>query len=204
MNMTKEDILCYTLIIATIILLLKPSNLKHRHVHLTTALTLSYLILLPSNHMEIRRKLYNVRILLLLYFVIDFEIDPMISLFLMILYLMLVYQVKYENVTYGVPEGFTNMNTEVKKELGQKDNYNHDNKQYQFESEYKHDNDEDVCNGRKHITEEQLEKVSRNGIVTDIKEIATFKDGYSAQGTSFVMGSNFEEYGDLNTESNML
>lgn len=204
MNTIKEDILCYTLIIVSCVLLLKPSNLIYKHVHLTTALILSYLILFPSKHIKLRQKLYNIRLIFLLYFVIDFNVDPMISLLLLMFYMMLVYQIKYESITYNIPEGFTDMNTDVKNTIGKMDNFKYDNKQYKFESEYKHGNEEDKCNGHKHITEEQLEKVSRNQIYHDLKEIATFKDGYSAQGTSFVMGANYEKYGDLNTESNIL
>lgn len=204
MNITKEDILCYTLIIIFVILLLKPSNLRYKHIHLTTALILSYLILFPNKHIEFRHKLYNIRSLLLIYFVIDFSVDPMISLFLFILYLMLVYQVKYEKITYTVEsvEDFTNINTEVKKDVVYTDNYKYDNKQYQFENEYKKDKEEED-NNRKQVSDEQLKNISINELKHDMKEIATYRDGYSAQGTSFIVGSNFDKYGDLNNESNL-
>lgn len=199
--MTKEDLVYYLLICIFSAFMLNPSNLKHRHIHLTVALLISYLILFPSKHMKLKKYIYDLRAILLIYFVMDFEVDPLISLFLFILYLMIVYQVKYSKVDYNKPEGFTNMNTQVKKELNHMDNYKYDNKQYKFESEYKQDNKEDECNGRKFITDGQLENISSNGIQgVDKKGIKTFEDGYSAQGTTHTMGYNYQEYGDLNKQ----
>lgn len=196
--MTKEDLVYYLTIIGFCLFMLNPTNLKHKHIHLTVALLISYLIIFPSKHMKLRKYIYDLRGILLIYFIIDFEVDPLISLIIFMLYLMIVYQIKYSKVTYGTMENFTSMNTEVKKELEMMDNYKYDNKLYVQDSEYKHDNKEDECNGRKFITDEQLEKISSNkneGVSSD--GIKTFLSGYSAQGTSHMLGYNYESYGDL-------
>jgi hypothetical protein len=193
--MTKEDLVYYLIIIGFCLFMLNPTNLKHKHIHLTVALLISYLILFPSKHMKLRRYIYDLRGILLIYLILDFEVDPLVSLFIFILFLMIVYQIQYSNVTY---ENFTSMNTEVKKELEPMDNYKYDNKLYVQDSEYKQDNKEDECNGRKFITDEQLDKISNNKN-KDISSngIKTYENGYSAQGTSFILGYNHESYGDL-------
>lgn len=197
--MTKEDLVHYLLICIFCAFMLNPSNLKHRHIHLTVALLISYLILFPHKHMKLKKYIYDLRAILLIYFVMDFEIDPLISLFIFILYLMIVYQVKYSKIDYNKAEHFTSMNTEVKKELNHMDNYKYDNKRYNFESEYKHDNEEDEHNGHKFISDKQLDNISCNAITgVDKKGIKTFENGYSAQGTSHTLGYNYEKYGELN------
>lgn len=202
--MNKEELIHYVIIVGLFIYLLNPTNLTYKHVHLTSALILSYLILFPNKHPKLIQYLYNLRALLLVYFIIDFNVDPIISLFLLMTYLIIVYQVKYANVSYGYSETFTNMNTEVKKQLNTMDNYKYDNSQYVKDSEYKQDNEEDKCNGNKVISEKQLETISSNAIVDgDGKDLLTYRDGYSAQGTTFMMGYNYDSYGDLTKESNI-
>lgn len=182
----------YISIILFCIFMLNPRNLIHKHIHMTVALLISYLILFPNKHPILKQYIYDLRGLLLIYFVIIFDTDPLISLFIFILFLMIVYQTKYDKAN----EHFTSMNTQVKQELTPMDNYKYDNTQYIMNSEYKHNNKEDESNGRQYITDEQLDKIS-NDKAEDISSngIATYKNGYSAQGTSFTLGYNYEKYG---------
>lgn len=197
--MTKEDLIYYLLISIFSIFMLNPNNIKYRHIHLTTTLIISYLILFPSKCMKIKKYLYDLRGILLVYFIIDFNVDPLISLFLFILYLMIVYQIQYDrNYT---SEHFTNMNTIVKKNLKQTDNYNYDNKQYIIDSEYKKYNEEDIANGTKYISDKQLDDISNNKTENmdniNVKDSKDNKDKYNIQGTNFTMGYNYNNYGDL-------
>lgn len=196
MNFTQQDLIYYTIIVGCCLYLLNPTNLKYKHVHITTSLLLSYFIIFPSKFPVIRRYLYNLRGLLLIYFVLAFKTDPTISLLLFINYLMLVYKEDYEKTKTKQLEGFQNEYAEkVSKGV---DNfsygeYKHDNVK---DSEYKHDNVKDNANGRKYISDKQLDIISNNQIGHNLKEISTYRDGYSAQGTTFTMGYNYGDYGE--------
>jgi hypothetical protein len=128
--------------------------------------------------------------------VLLFDIDPLISLFLMMLYLVLVYKINYENVQYKYNEPFASINTETKKELLYTDNYKYDGSKYVKDSEYKNDNQEELEISKKYISDEQLEKISSDQIIQS-NSIKTFNDTYDIQGTSYTLGSNYGDYGDL-------
>lgn len=195
MNFTKQDLTYYIVILGCMLYFLNPVNLKHKHVHLTTSLLLSYFIIFPSKLPTLRKYLYNLRGAILIYFVIVFQTDPTVSLLLLINYLMLTYKEDYEKSKELRFEAFQNKYVE---EISQGvDNYTYDNNQYVKDSEYKNDNKEDETNGHKHISDEQLDIISSNQVSNKIKEITTYQDGYGPQGTTFTMGYNFGDYGDL-------
>jgi hypothetical protein len=193
--MLKQDLTYYLCIGLFMVFFLNPTNLTYKHIHLTTALILSYLILFPSKYPKLRNYLYDMRGLLLIYFVLVFKVDPTISLLLYIVTIMIINQHDYEHDNKKTK----NINIE---EFNGVDNFTYDNRQYQPDSEYKHNNQGDICNARKHITDEQLDKISDNNLENSVKEIVTYRDGYSAQGTNFTLGHNYDSYGDL-YKSNM-
>lgn len=193
---SKEDLVYYIIIIGFFIYMLNPTNIKQKHIHFTSAMIISYFILFPSQHLKIKQYLYNVRLLILVYMVLLFDIDPLISLFLMMLYLVLVYKINYENVQYKYNEPFASINTETKKELLYTDNYKYDGSKYVKDSEYKNDNQEELEISKKYISDEQLEKISSDQIIQS-NSIKTFNDTYDIQGTSYTLGSNYGDYGDL-------
>jgi hypothetical protein len=176
--------------------MLNPINIKQKHIHFTTTMVISYFILFPSQHPKLKQYLYNVRLLILIYMILLFEVDPLISLFLMMLYLVLVYKINYDNVQYKYYEPFTSMNTEVKKELLYTDNYKYNKNDYLKDSEYKHSNEEELEMGKKYISNEQLENISNNQLKQS-DSIKTFNNIYNIQGTSYTLGSNYGDYGDL-------
>jgi hypothetical protein len=176
--------------------MLNPRNIKQKHIHFTTAMVISYFILFPSQHPKIKQYIYNVRLLILVYMVLLFDVDPLISLFLMMLYLVLVYKINYDNIQYKYTEPFTSINTEAKKELLYTDNYEYDASKYVKDSEYKHYNEAELKMSKKYISDEQLEKISSNQIEQS-DSVKTFKDTYNIQGTSYTLGANYGDYGDL-------
>lgn len=211
---TKQDIIYYGFIIFLTLAFLTPRNIKYRHIHMTLCIGLSYLIIFSKKHPMFRQYLYRVRGILLIYFVVNFKVDPTISLLLVMLYLITVYQQKYE--TY---EKFTStypdvLNTPVNTNMNQPQNALVDNNPInikKLENEYKTDNDDiDIKNSLK-MSDSKLKQISSNQISSNqIKndgspsDMLTFTDGYSAQGTSYnTTGYNYTSYSDLDTDKNI-
>lgn len=86
------DIVYYLGISVFFIFFMNPTNLKSHHIHLTSSLFLSYLILFPSHLPQFKEYLYQLRFWFLIYLVLDFEVSPPLSLLHYIAFLVVVSQ----------------------------------------------------------------------------------------------------------------
>lgn len=91
-----ECILNYLGITMFMMFFFNPTNLKSYHIHLTASLSLSYLILFPSHLSKLKEYIYHLRFWFLLYLILDFQVDPVISLLHFIAFLVITYHHDYE------------------------------------------------------------------------------------------------------------
>lgn len=85
----SQTSLYYILVIAIMMFLLNPKNLVIYPIQVFTCLLLSYLIVFGKKYPELLHYIYNLRFILLLYFMYGFNKFPLVGLLIFVFFINL-------------------------------------------------------------------------------------------------------------------